>query len=327
MHDTGQSGFVPGSGERDSDRVDPVSLPHENHASLPSGSSTPAKGAAGKGARGPNASGSRRIRTGAKTRARLQVPETRWISRFGLRNDAVHQIGWEAEPDISAIVRHRRQGEMRSRPQGSGVAETDLTRLHEICRQTAPLVTSAKTAHSITMTLADPMAPDNDFVSALQKIFVETAFPPEALRLTLHEQRLAAENRDQALALAILIDWGVEIWVTRFGQDPSSLSLLRERAASGLVSGISMDAALVMTPTGLWRPLDPNPPPDRLDPVATRFFAASCEAMHALGIKTHLGRITSSAQFAFALSAGFDEMGGHCRELDRIASREALPCP
>ncbi|GAB6853460.1 hypothetical protein JCM15831A_04840 [Asaia astilbis] len=179
------------------------------------------------------------------------------------------------------------------------------------------------------MTLSDPMAPGETFIAALQEILAETGFPPTGLRLTLHERRLADNDREQAFVLAVLIDWGVQIWVARFGQDPSSLRLLRECAASGLISGIGLDAILLKIPTGSWRPVEEagRETDELLDPVASRFYAASCTAMQALGLKTHLSRITNSTQYAFALSAGFDELGGGCRELESIASLEALPCP
>ncbi|WP_438383287.1 hypothetical protein ABHV46_05080 [Asaia sp. BMEF1] len=285
----------------------------------------------GNDATAPRVPGQRRKRSAGKVRARQRDFEPSWTNRFGLQRGDVRLIGWEVESGISEIVRHRRREERRSKLAITGSSEIDLMRLQQICRLTAPLLAQSTdasgAAHSVTITLTDAMAPDNDFVWALKKILAETAFPPEALRITLHERRLAADSRDLALALAILIDWGVEIWMTRFGQDPTSMSLLKERAASGLLSGVSMDAALVMTPSGSWRPLDIEKPAHKLDPVGSRFFAATCEAMHALGLKTHFARITSSAQFAFAVSAGFDEMGGHCPELDRIALREAQPCP
>lgn len=285
----------------------------------------------GNDATSDHAPGERRKRGTGRPKARQRDSEPSWTNRFGLEHGGVRLIGWEVEPGISEIVRHRRREERSSKLAVTVSTGTDLIRLQRVCLLTAPLLVRSEDApdvvRSVTITLTDTMGPDNDFVLALREILADTAFPPEALRITLHERRLAADSRDLALALAILIDWGVEIWMTRFGQDTTSMSLLRERAASGLLSGVSMDAALVMTPTGSWRPLDTEQPADKLDPVASRFFAATCDAMHALGLKTHFARITSSAQFAFAVSAGFDEMGGHCPELDRIALREALPCP
>ncbi|WP_156938787.1 EAL domain-containing protein [Asaia astilbis] len=184
-------------------------------------------------------------------------------------------IGWEAELDLAASIKRGRRSLGNSSPPASEAR--DISLLREICLQAASRIGS----HSVTMTLSDPMAPGETFIAALQEILAETGFPPTGLRLTLHERRLADNDREQAFVLAVLIDWGVQIWVARFGQDPSSLRLLRECAASGLISGIGLDAILLKIPTGSWRPVEEagRETDELLDPVASRFYAASCTAM------------------------------------------------
>ncbi len=216
-------------------------------------------------------------------RSRLQSGSTscrksqplQWTARFACRSGQTRVIGWEAELDLAASIKRGRRSLGNSSPPASEAR--DISLLREICLQAASRIGS----HSVTMTLSDPMAPGETFIAALQEILAETGFPPTGLRLTLHERRLADNDREQAFVLAVLIDWGVQIWVARFGQDPSSLRLLRECAASGLISGIGLDAILLKIPTGSWRPVEEagRETDELLDPVASRFYAASCTAM------------------------------------------------
>lgn len=259
----------------------------------------------------------RRVQPARRSGAGAGSPELRWTGRYGRKGDYIRLIGWDVAP--SGL-----QGFRRSLQDGQDSAKADITVLREICRRMAPVGGH----YRASLTLTDPLSPDEPFVLAMQAVFAETGFSPQALRLVLDERRFTLAGRDEALCLAVLVDWGVELWVGRFGQGVSSLTLLRERAGTGLIAGVSLEAGLVSAPSGLWRLAHhkERQSEERLDPIAARFFSTTCEALQALGIRTHFARISSSAHYGFALAAGFDEMSGLCPELEGIAMEAEPPC-
>ncbi|GBQ10100.1 EAL domain-containing protein [Swaminathania salitolerans] len=260
-------------------------------------------------------------RAAARQREETASLDTQY--RYEVRQGLVSTIGWDLSPALSKLVRERGQSNPRSRPPRLEEGP-DLLMMRQICARFVQI----PGRHVVCVTLADRKAPDASFVEGLQRIFSETGFPPGCLKLMIYEDRLMEERCERAYQLALLRDWGVELWLTRFGQDQSSLSLVRERAASGLINGVSFDASLVLMPNAVWHPMEERMENTDafLDPVAMQFVAASCAAIRALGLKTHLGRIASSSQCAFGLDAEFDEISGRCSELEGIAQSDGLPC-
>ncbi|WP_162993517.1 EAL domain-containing protein [Asaia bogorensis] len=243
----------------------------------------------------------------------MGAPVLRWIGRYGRTGDHVRLIGWDVVP----LVQPRTRQKARDR---DDVTRSDIATLREICHRMSPVGGH----YRVSLALSDHTLPDKSFVLALKEVFAETRFSPQALRLVLDERRFSLVGREEARCLSALVEWGVELWVGRFGQGVSSLSLLRERAGSGLIAGVSLEAGLVSAPSGLWR-MAPQKQ-ERLDPVAAKFFSATCGALQAIGIRTHFARIASSAQYGFALGAAFDEMSGFCPELEDIAMEATPPC-
>ncbi|WP_162922275.1 EAL domain-containing protein [Asaia bogorensis] len=245
------------------------------------------------------------------------APDLRWTGRYGRVSDHITLIGWDVAPSGSQAI-YRKPNDQRICPRA------DIAMLGELCRRMAPVGGH----YRASLTLTDPASPDARFVQAMQEVFVETGFRPEALRLVLDERRFSLAGRDEALCLGELVDRGVELWVGRFGQGISSLALLREKANTGLITGVSLEAGLVSAPSGLWRLAQQGErhSEERLDPIASKFFSATCGALQALGIRTHFAHISSSTHYGFALAAGFDEMSGLCPELEGIAMEAKPPC-
>lgn len=247
----------------------------------------------------------------------------RWSARYGRSDGRIRLIGWDAEPQdpVTAI---RRRGDGEGRGARARAASSDLALLRHLCARTQPMAEGQR----FGMVLVDRRKPDHAFVEALGDILADTGFPPHALRLVLSEDRLSDEDRSCALSLAVLVDWGIELWMGRFGQDPTSLSLLRDRAASGILAGVSLDISLLTGQSGIWRGLDPVRAghEGNLDLAAKHFYSATCHGLQALGLKTHLSRISAPAHFEFAVSAGFDEYSGSCPALTGIVQDEGPPC-
>ena len=250
-------------------------------------------------------------------------PVMHWVRRYCGSVRIIRPKGWDAELPAS-IGRRRLNAARVGKKQDTGSVFTDLSTIRAICRHVGSVSPGCRLGTSLT----DRSIPDGRFVDRLGEILAETGFPPAGLRLILGEGRLIDADRDSALALAVLIDWGIELWLGRFGQDVSSLSVLRDRAASGLLTGISLDVSLVTAQSGIWRGFNAgtNQDDEILDPAAEHFYGSTCQGLQALGLRTHLAHITSTRHYDFALSAGFDEFSGSCLELDGIAQNGEPPC-
>lgn len=244
-----------------------------------------------------------------------------WVHRYTRAEQVIRLEGWDAEP-LAPIRRRKSPGEGGKHNGRSGSA--DLAMIENLCTRVGTL----PSGYRLGMTLTDHSMPDGRFVDRLGDILTGTRFSPNALRLVLCEGCLIDADRDCALALAVLIDWGIELWLGRFGQAVSSLSVLRDRAASGLLTGISLDVSLVTAHSGIWRGVGAEMQHgyETLDPAAEQFYASVCQGLQALGLKTHLAHITSSLHYNFAVSAGFDELSGSCPELDGVAENGKPPC-
>lgn len=255
---------------------------------------------------------------------RLAPPVMRGVRRYVSAGRIIRPKGWDVEL-FAPIGRSRLNAARVGKKQNASSVSADLSTIRALCRHAGSVSPGCRLGANLT----DRSIPDGRFVDMLGDILGETGFPPAALRLVLCERRLIDADRDSALALAVLIDWGIELWMGRFGQDVSSLSVLRDRAASGLLTGISLDVSLVTAKSGIWREFGTGTMQDdvTLDPAAEHFYGSTCQGLQALGLRTHLAHITSSRHYDFALSAGFDEFSGSCPELDCIAQNGEPPCP
>lgn len=173
------------------------------------------------------------------------------------------------------------------------------------------------------MALSERLCPDIAFAAALKDILDERAFDPHRLELAIHEEALASENMDIAYALGMLRDMGVRLWLSRFGQEISSLSLLKERVASGLITGVRMDALGALRSSTFWSPLE-GEDEWRSETSTENFFSRLFEAFHVLGLKIQMTGVATDEMLVFAKRVRCDEVSGRCPALlDVVDNLEA----
>lgn len=248
-----------------------------------------------------------------RARQRANVPAVRWQARWApaakmnagpvLVGAAVEEIHLHTGPfPVSRGSARRRRGSGVPTPHA---AEFEL--LEYVCREAARWDRSLR----LMVSLGERSMPDEEFVVGLSSVLENTSFPPSRLDLTLHETALGEGSDPVTYSLAVLRDHGVGLWLTRFGHDVSSMTLLRDHAGSGLLSGVCLDAGLLMA--GFVAP-SPGYGGDAervsLDPVACNFYANTISAVRALGLGVHLSEVSDERIYAFAREAGCDELSG-----------------
>ncbi|CAI9121758.1 EAL domain-containing protein [Brytella acorum] len=248
-----------------------------------------------------------------RARQRANVPAVRWQARWApaarlngdpvLLGAAVEEIHLHTGPfPVSRGSTRRRRGSGASSPH---TAEFEL--LEYVCREAARWDRPLR----LMVSLAERSMPDEEFVVGLASVLENTSFPPSRLDLTLHEAALNEGNDPVTYSLAVLRDHGVGLWLTRFGHDVSSMTLLRDHAGSGLLSGVCLDAGLLTA--GFVAPAPGEAAGAErvcLDPVACNFYANTISAVRALGLAVHLSEVGDEQIYAFVRETGCDEFSG-----------------
>lgn len=150
-------------------------------------------------------------------------------------------------------------------------------------------------------------APDGDFNRRVGEILEETGFDPGCLDLIFSEVGLQHYDAETCFTLAALRDRGVGVYVAGFGEGPSSLTLLKERALGGLLDGVQFDCSVLLSAGQLCKKMADV---SVLEPVSVAFYRAALQAIRALGLKIRACGVETKEQMAFARDVGCDEMSG-----------------
>ncbi|GAN53561.1 EAL domain-containing protein [Tanticharoenia sakaeratensis] len=228
------------------------------------------------------------------------------------RLDAVggHLIGVQA--DLQAIDPLPRLASTRAIGRATGArgrrtaASLQQIRDRDVLRLACRAAASWPEAVRLMIALSDHAAPHSDFASELRDMLQETGLPPARLDLAFAEDGLAADDPALHPMLAAMRDCGIGIFWSGFGGGTSSLTLLRDLADAGLISGVQLDAGVLCTSPVQWR--------DKAllgeDAPSAAFFAAEIAAIRALGLRIRLVGVDRPQALAFAGSTGFDEVSG-----------------
>ncbi|MBS4075005.1 EAL domain-containing protein [Ameyamaea chiangmaiensis] len=191
--------------------------------------------------------------------------------------------------------------------------ERDLRLLLHACQSAARW----RGAYRLSFALGSVSAPDVDFVLRLREILVQSGLSPDRLDLEFQEEGFGQETDELIFTLAALRDVGVGTILTGFGRGASSLTLLRDRALAGLLSGIKLDRTLFYS-AALSGPDVGHCPLDQLD---QSFIRAAIGAGRNFDIAVHAEGVNHVTVADFLRDVGCDEAVGTCFSAPESAER------
>ncbi|WP_249195082.1 EAL domain-containing protein [Gluconobacter cerinus] len=240
-----------------------------------------------------------------RARQKSALPPLRWLPRMGAGRAGMEKlIG--AQVDMSQLwlaIPRRTVRRSRRKPLEQQQREFDLELLQVACTQAA----SWPDGMRLMVSLEDDQAPDTAFNGRLNSVLDQSGFPISRLDLVFQESGIAQEEREVCYTLASLRDRGVQIFTNGFGSSVSSLTLLRERAVSGLLDGVQFDLAVLSASTLSWS-LQGSVP--ELDEGAVVFYRAALEAVKALGLCIRATGVDTPKQLEFVQKTGCSEASG-----------------
>lgn len=240
-----------------------------------------------------------------RARQKSALPPLRWLPRMtGSRSGMEKLIG--AQVDMSQLwlaIPRRTVRRSRRKSLDQQQREFDSELLQVACTQAATWPEEMR----LMVSLEDDQAPDIAFNKRLNDVLEQTGFPVSRLDLVFQESGIAQSEREVCYTLASLRDRGVQIFTNGFGTATSSLTLLRDRAISGLLDGVQFDVSVLSASSLSWTPDGTVP---ELDEGAVVFFRAALDAVKALGLNVRATGVDSPAQLDFVQKAGCVEASG-----------------
>ncbi|AQS88218.1 hypothetical protein AA101099_1835 [Neoasaia chiangmaiensis NBRC 101099] len=246
-----------------------------------------------------------------RARQRPKAPVLQWVPRWRLQAARPPVlVGGEATGAAACptLVSQASAGARRRRA-SRNPWERDAEILHQACREAAVWAEPWR----LMVTPGHVSWPDAEFLERLNDVVATTGMALDRLDIAVQEETLARDDPHLVYSLAILRDRGVGIWLTRFGHEVSSLTLLRDCAGSGLLNGVRLDARL-LTQAPAYVPADGAVDATAaLDRTTTGFFEGVLSAVQALGLSVQLTDVDDEAALRFAMRVGCAEVSGtHC---------------
>ncbi|MBR0559382.1 EAL domain-containing protein [Neokomagataea anthophila] len=240
-----------------------------------------------------------------RARQKGAAPALRWQSRF--TSDHAHNLRLlGASVDMNAlglsVPRHVAR-KVRGKRAESTAQKIDRDLLSLACLQAVQWGEERRLLVSMT----DVEAPDAAFNARLGEVLEETGFDAALLDLIFSEAGLQHYDAEVCFTLAALRDRGVGVYVSGFGEGPSSLTLLKERASGGLLDGVQFDCSVLLSAGNVCKKLDET---SVLDPVSVAFYRASLLAVRSLGLRIRVCGVELQEQLSFARDVGADEISG-----------------
>ncbi|GBR49423.1 EAL domain-containing protein [Neokomagataea thailandica] len=240
-----------------------------------------------------------------RARQKGGAPIVRWQSRFGFDGaDNVRLLG--ASVDMNALgpsVPRHFVRKIRGPKAETTFQNMDRNVLSLACLQAAQWGAGLR----LMVSLTDMFAPDPAFNVRLGEVLEETGFDPSLLDLIFPEAGLQQYDAETCFTLAALRDRGVGIYLSGFGEGPSSLTLLKERALGGLLDGVQFDCAVLLSAGHVCKKFDET---SVLEPVSVAFYRDSLRAMRSLGLRVRACGVELPEQLAFTRDVGVDEIAG-----------------
>ncbi|KXV25465.1 EAL domain-containing protein [Gluconobacter japonicus] len=240
-----------------------------------------------------------------RARQKSALPPLRWLPRLASARGGMEKlIG--AQVDMSQLwlaIPRRTVRRSRRKSLDQQQREFDLELLQTACAQAATWPDDMR----LMVSLEDDQAPDVAFNKRLNDVLDQTGFPVSRLDLVFQESGIAQSEREVCCTLASLRDRGVQIFTNGFGIAPSSLTLLRDRAISGLLDGVQFDTSVLSASTLSWSLKGDVP---ELDEGAVAFFRAALDAVRTLDLHVRATGVDTPAQLDFVQKNGCVEASG-----------------
>jgi len=185
---------------------------------------------------------------------------------------------------------------------GAREEERDMRLLNHACRSAARW----PEPYRLSFTLNAASAPDGDFSRRLREILHESGLAAHRLDLEFQETGFSDDGDELIYTLAALRDLGVGTIMAGFGRGASSLTLLRDRALSGLLSGIKLDRSL-------FYPLNFGMAGrDVRDDIDATFIKAAIEAGRSFGLRIFAEGVEHPSIVTLLAAYGCCEVSGSC---------------
>ncbi|WP_367159227.1 EAL domain-containing protein [Kozakia baliensis] len=241
----------------------------------------------------------------------------KWQPRWCLKDATPRLIGAEAQAAQALWVS---PGKASAKPLGRGRHRTVEQARRDLDEEVLELACHEAFSWAeplrLMVPLTDPHGPTPQFLPRLDSILKRKKISPACLDVVIHEASLARENSEVAYVLALLRDQGVGIWLNRFGQDVSSMSLLRDRARSGVLSGVCLDGEALLKSSMFRYARKTEPAHDPFEPENRCFVRGMIASIHALGLQVRLMGVEDATLLDFAVQSQCDEASGSYAALE-----------
>nr|WP_294916233.1 EAL domain-containing protein [uncultured Neokomagataea sp.] len=255
-----------------------------------------------------------------RARQKCASPTLRWQARFvSDHSNDLRLLG--ASVDMNALglsVPRQIARKVRGKKTEGTLQKADRDLLSAACQQGVQWGAEQR----LMVSLTDVAAPDVAFNERLGEVLDQTGFEPAFLDLVFSEAGLQQYNAEACFTLAALRDRGVGIYVSGFGEGPSSLTLLKERALGGLLDGVQFDCSVLLSAGNVCKKLDEQA---ILEPVSVAFYRASLLAMRSLGLRIRACGVELQEQLAFARDVGADEVSGGLLAAPETVMQSLMP--
>ncbi|GBR53254.1 hypothetical protein AA106555_1226 [Neokomagataea thailandica NBRC 106555] len=240
-----------------------------------------------------------------RARRKSAPPALRWQTRHKpVVEPEGHPVGAQADmKQLGLSVPRPIARKARIKNPEHAVQKSDGELLRSACLQAAQWEKGKR----LMVALGDSSAPDAGFNERLAAILEDTGFDPACLDLVFSEDGLRRSDVETCFTLAALRDRGVGIYLSGFGSGVSSLTLLKDRALGGLLSGVQFDCSVLLNSGRLCRAQADDA---LLDPVKVAFYRAALSAVQALKLRIVACGVDTEELREFATAIGCHEMMG-----------------